>query len=101
MIVAGDANEDGSIEASDFIGLDTEEAIVLAERNDRTWPAASESNQGTHNHDGHRPCDPPSSGNEERPVTRVCVDARRHGPARYQITRRHHDRRLSGTLARD
>ena len=47
LIVAGDANEDGSIEASDFIGLDTEEAFVLAERNDRTWPAASESNQGT------------------------------------------------------
>ena len=45
VIVAGDAQEDGSIEASDLIGLDTEEAIVLAERNDQPWRVARDDDE--------------------------------------------------------
>ena len=45
VIVAGDAQEDGSIEARDFIGLDTEEAIGLAERNDQPWRVARDDDE--------------------------------------------------------
>lgn len=46
VTVAGDPSEDGSpIEADEFIGLDAEEAILLAERNDQIWRVARDGDE--------------------------------------------------------
>jgi hypothetical protein len=45
LIVAGDTEADDSVDAGDFVGLDTEAAAVLAERNGRPWRVARDDDQ--------------------------------------------------------
>ena len=45
VTVAGDTPEDGSVDAGDFVGLDTEEAVGLAERNGQTWRVARDNDE--------------------------------------------------------
>jgi hypothetical protein len=41
----GDAQQDGSLDAGDFVGLDSEEAVVLAERDGHPWRVARDNDQ--------------------------------------------------------